>query len=122
MSEGAELLEVVDRDHILGARVTDVRLDADVGRSGQQHGVGSLGVATGQIVEILGAGEESFASADLAAIDDRRRRGLPERQRVVGIRGRQRVGGVLDRAVSGAPAQVSAQCVEVEAVLPEFAG
>ena len=85
-------------------------------RAGDQVGVGVLGQQRQRLGQVARAGERPVGPVDPGRGRRRRRGGQPRGERVVGGGCAERVGGVADRAVAGAAAQVAAQRVQVEAV------
>ena len=115
-AEPAKLLEPVDSDRQLGARVPDVQLDAPVGRSGHEDGIRLVGEQLQRLVEVGRAHERALRAGDLGGLGGGRRLLQPGLHRVVGIGLPECVGRIHDRAVAGAAAEVAAERVQVEAV------
>ena len=116
--EPAEFRQPVDSDGQTRAGVPDVQLDAPVRRAGDQPGVGMIGEQGQRLVEVTGTDETAVAAVDAGRWRRRRRPTHPGVQRIGAMGRAERVGGVPDRPVTRAAAQVSGQRVQVEAVRP----
>ena len=96
--------------------VPDVQLDAPVGGTGHQLGVGIVGQQVEGLREVQRPDVVALAAADPGRGGGRGGLLAAGPERVVEVGVAERVRGVLDRPVAGAAAEVAAQRVQVEAV------
>ena len=116
--ERAQLGQLVDGHHERGPGAAQVDLDAPVGAPGDDRGVRPLGQQRDRRGQVGGPDEFGVADPHPGGRRGGRGRRAALGERVVRGREVQRVGGVADRAVSGAAAQVPAHRVQVEPVRP----
>ena len=99
-----------------GAGAAEVDLDAPVGRSGDEHGVGVLARAARGRRPGRRLGRTRRRRVSRVCAGAGAPLGAAGGERVVAGRRTEREGGVTDRPVAGAAAQVAGQGVQVEAV------
>ena len=114
--EGAQLGEPLDRDRERRPAAAEVDVDAPVGGARGDHGAGLLAQDPQRLVE-RGRAHEPLVAALEPRGDGLGRRAIAAfRERVAGVGGTERERRIPDRAVPGAPAEVAAERVQVEAV------
>ena len=116
--ERAQLGQPVHGHHERGPGAAHVHLDAPVGAPGDHGRVRPLGQQRDRLGQVGGPDELGVAGPHPGGRRGGRGRRAAPGQRVVRGRGSEGVGGVPDRAVTGAAAQVPAQRVQVESVRP----
>ena len=114
--ERQQLGDAVDRHDQRFAATPDVDLDAPVGRPRDDDRGGILGQHGERILERGRTHEPAVRAGEIGGDGLRRRSIAPQGDRVILFGGTERVRGVADRAVSGAPAEIPAERVQVEAV------
>ena len=115
--ETPQLVEPVDGHDEAGPGALEVHVDTPVRAAGDDRGLGFLGENPQCLLEIGWSDELRLGVVQPGRYGGRRGRRTAGGQRVVGGREAERVGSVLDGAVPGAPAEVAAERVEVEAVV-----
>src|SRR4029453_4862582 len=114
--EDAELLQAVERDGQGCADVPEVELDTPVGRPGDQLGTGMVGEQLKCLGEIERTDVFALSRGDLCGQSQRGRSLAPGQQRIVRCGPTERVRGVADWPVAGAPAEVSTERMQIEAI------
>ncbi len=114
--ERAQLRQPVDGHRQRGSRAPDVDLDPPVGAAGHHDSVRPLGQQGQRLGQVCRSDELGLADPHPGVGGPWRRRCAAARERVVRGRGVEGVGGVPDRAVTRAAAEVPAQRVQVEPV------
>ena len=118
----AQFCQPVDGQHRAGAGSLDIDLHTPVGAAGQQHGVGFFGKDLQGLVQIRRPAETAqiprggIGALDVGSWWFQDRLSLPGCQGVFGFRCAQCVGGIADRTVPGAAAEIARQRVQVESI------